>query len=354
MNDNNDEEKNLDIPNLIILKRLYKSKFSIVWLVRNKMTKNISILKGYNIVKNSDEKSVSHIKSEREFLTLNNCDENNNIMCSKWISPYKDSNNIYLNYTLVEGLEMSKIFQYFNFSNLTIINERDNKFSLYFHIIKNIAENLSRIHNLGFIYRDLKLNNMIISKEFRVSIIDYGLIKKLINNNEKFHEARTTTVCGTYHIMAPEILSILLNEEIKSYNYKIDIYSFGINMFEIFFGKPPFKYIYSYNYDEITEYFIYLKEKKDKEFYNNIFKQMIEELHFEKDSKYYSTLNEIKDLINLCTEYEYEKRPSFEFIIQRLNILINGSYTKIDDLNLKDEYFTDLYEKIVSEGIFDS
>jgi serine/threonine protein kinase len=147
----------------------------------------------------------------------------------------------------------------------------------------------------------------------------------------------------------------LLKEEIKSYNYKIDIYSFGINMFEIFFRKPPFKYIYSYNYDEITEYFIYLKEKKDKEFYNNIFKQMIEELHFEKDSKYYSTLNEIKDLIILCTEYEYEKRPSFEFIIQRLNILINGSYTKIDDLNLvKDEYFTDLYEKIVSEGIFDS
>lgn len=350
----NDEDENLDIPNLTILKRLYKSKFSIVWLVRNKITKNISILKGYDIVKNSDEKSVSHIKSEREFLTLNNSYEIN-MKCSKWISPYKDKNNIYLNYTLVEGLEMSKIFQNFNFSNLIIINERDNKISLYLHIIQNIAENLSRIHNLGFIYRDLKLNNMIISKEFRVSIIDYGFIKNLINNNKNFNEARTTTVCGTYHIMAPEQLSILLNGEIKSYNYKIDIYSFGINMFEIFFGKPPFKYIYSYNYDEISEYFIYLKEEKDKELYKNIFQQMIEELHFEKDSKYYSTLNEIKDIINLCTEYEYEKRPSFDFIIQRLDTLINGSYNKIDDLNLeKDKYFTNLYEKIISEGIFDS
>ena len=76
------------------------------------------------------------------------------------------------------------------------------------------------LHSNNYCYRDLKLNNLIINKKFQLSLIDFGFVKKLENTNMK-----TETICGTFHMKAPEIF-LATEGKLKEYNpFCYDIYS---------------------------------------------------------------------------------------------------------------------------------
>lgn len=84
------------------------------------------------------------------------------------------------------------------------------------------------------IHRDIKSNNLLVNKSMNVKIGDFGFSKLKQN-------ARTMTSCGTAAYAAPEILRA------QRYDESIDIYSFGIVLWEIFTteklhqGVPPIK-----------------------------------------------------------------------------------------------------------------
>jgi serine/threonine protein kinase len=56
------------------------------------------------------------------------------------------------------------------------------------------------LHNAGVIYRDLKLENILLDDEGHVQLIDFGLAKWLK------YGSRTTTICGTRQYMGKEIM----------------------------------------------------------------------------------------------------------------------------------------------------
>lgn len=56
------------------------------------------------------------------------------------------------------------------------------------------------MHSEGYLYRDLKANNIMIDSSGKVTLIDFGLTKKI-------DKQRTYSYCGTLHSMAPEILN---------------------------------------------------------------------------------------------------------------------------------------------------
>ena len=96
-------------------------------------------------------------------------------------------------------------------------------------IIKQIAEGLKYIHSQGIIHRDICPKNILISQNRDTKIIDFGLA---ISKSSRFkgHGVRS----GTPSYMAPEQIRALESDE------RTDIYSFGVTMYEVLAGKPPF------------------------------------------------------------------------------------------------------------------
>ena len=94
-----------------------------------------------------------------------------------------------------------------------------------------IIKALKYLHSHRVIHRDLKLGNLFISEKMELKVGDFGLATKL-----EFDGERKRTVCGTPNYIAPEIL-----EGKNGHSYEVDIWSFGVIMYTLIIGKPPFE-----------------------------------------------------------------------------------------------------------------
>ncbi|KAG4302224.1 hypothetical protein PCK1_001496 [Pneumocystis canis] len=97
-------------------------------------------------------------------------------------------------------------------------------------IIREILIALNCIHRAGIIHRDIKAANILVTNEGQVQLCDFGVAAQLSANNFK-----RSTFAGTPYWMAPEVIT-----EGVSYNFKADIWSLGITVYEIATGNPPF------------------------------------------------------------------------------------------------------------------
>ena len=109
--------------------------------------------------------------------------------------------------------------------------------------VYQIAEALEFIRLKKVIYRDLKLENVLVSNaKDSVLLADFGLSKQMKD------ASRTSTICGTIQYMAPEILQ---NVE---YSYEVDWWSLGIMAYLMVVGKYPFsKGLGSLKFDRSAE-----------------------------------------------------------------------------------------------------
>lgn len=106
---------------------------------------------------------------------------------------------------------------------------------------------LNFLHERGIIYRDLKLDNVLMDCEGHIKLTDYGMCKEGISA-----DVMTSTFCGTPNYIAPEILKG------ENYNFSVDWWALGVLMFEMLAGRSPWEGIgQSANPDQNTEDYLF-------------------------------------------------------------------------------------------------
>ncbi|KAI8087822.1 kinase-like domain-containing protein [Gilbertella persicaria] len=196
---------------------LGKGNFGKVMLAEDKYDKRlyaVKVLKKRFIIDNDE---IESLRSEKRILQAANRARHPFLVSLQ--SCFQTESRVYFVMEYVSGGDLMWHIQREPFS------ERRAKFYAC-----EVLLALEYFHSQGIIYRDLKLDNIMLGLDGHIKVTDYGLCKE-----NMWYEDTTGTFCGTPEFMAPEILLE------QKYGRAVDWWAFGVLVYEMLLGQSPFR-----------------------------------------------------------------------------------------------------------------
>lgn len=133
---------------------------------------------------------------------------------------FEDSRYVYLVLELCHNGELLQYLKH-NGNKLSEIEAR--------YILKQVVDGLLYLHKHNIVHRDMTLTNLLLTKDMRVKIADFGLATQLISKDEKH-----MTMCGTPNFISPEVATR------SSHGLETDLWGLGCLLYTLLVGNPPF------------------------------------------------------------------------------------------------------------------
>ncbi|XP_025811519.1 serine/threonine-protein kinase BLUS1 isoform X1 [Panicum hallii] len=155
-------------------------------------------------------------------------------------------------------------------------------------LLREVLKALVYLHSQGHIHRDVKAGNILIDTNGAVKLGDFGVSACMFDTGNR-QRARNTFV-GTPCWMAPEVM-----QQLHGYDYKADIWSFGITALELAHGHAPFS-----KYPPMKVLLMTLQNAPPG-------------LDYERDKRFSKSF---KDLVATCLVKDPRKRPPSEKLLK--------------------------------------
>ncbi|VVA30292.1 PREDICTED: serine/threonine-kinase [Prunus dulcis] len=202
-------------------------------------------------------------------------------------------------------------------------------------ILREILKGLEYLHHHGHIHRDVKAGNILIDSRGAIKLGDFGVSACLFDSGDR--QRMRNTFVGTPCWMAPEVM-----EQLHGYDFKADIWSFGITALELAHGHAPFS-----KYPPMKVLLMTLQNappgldyERDRKF-SKSFKQMIASCLVKDPSKRPSAKKLLKHSF-------FKQARSNDYIARTLLEGLPALGDRIKELKRKEEYM--LAQKKMPDG----
>jgi len=214
-----DMDRGLTVNDFDLLKVVGKGAFGKVMLVRKKSGSDGGEVYAMKVLKKSmiaAKGQVEHTKAERSIL----CEIRHPfVVCLQYA--FQSEEKLYL---ITDYYSGGSLFYHLRKSR----GFSENRAKFY---AAELFLALQHLHDHHIIYRDLKLENVLMDHEGHIALTDFGLSK---NQVDDVFESQLTTFCGTAEYIAPELLKG------QKYGAAVDWWSFGILIYEMIGFRTPF------------------------------------------------------------------------------------------------------------------
>jgi serine/threonine-protein kinase len=202
-----------------IVRELGKGAMGIVYLAKDpKINRDLAI----KTIRFSDEFEESRIKEVKDRF-FREAEIAGKLSHPSIVSIYDVGEDYELTYLAMEYLEGEDLQGYCSEGSLLPLRT-------VLHIISETASALDYAHNQGVVHRDVKPGNIMILKDGRTKVTDFGIAKAVSSSQTK-----SGVVLGTPNYMSPEQINGL------DIDGRSDIFSLGVVFFELLTGQLPFR-----------------------------------------------------------------------------------------------------------------